>query len=74
VNTAHELWQTVHEQCSPKTLTLANLANCSRTIRQAREQHVRQNILLQNITKVKDFVGHICQHVEQNVKVYGKNE
>ena len=67
VNHVHELWQTVHEQCSPKALTLANLANCSRTVRQVRE-HVRQNILLQNITKERDFLGHILDFV----KTYSK--
>ncbi len=56
VNIVHELWQTVHEQSSPKTLTLANLANYSQTVRQVRE-HVRQNMLLQNITKERDFWG-----------------
>ena len=62
MNIVHELWQTVHEQCSPKTVTLANLANSSRTVRQVRE-HVRLNILLQNITKVKDFFGQILTFV-----------
>ncbi len=77
VNNVRELWQTVHEQCSPKSAKRGfgeqcsrTLANCSRTIFTrkpkrgfVREQPVNKGIVCEHIAKIH-FVKNI-----QNIKI-----